>query len=655
MKGDFMRRVNEMLERGFHGALMGGFISIVSGYVEYVLIRMQNTYVGNLTAGYWDIMIPYALFGLIGGVIIAAVVGLVSGRAGAQQATARLGATLAACVPLAYLMVRAAYNWVPPIWKLSNLIAYGAAVIASLVTGWLVYHAMRLLLSRVARRGAVPFWRVAAPVLLMAGIVLVLIVPSRFAGPSPTVPVAVQPVAQASATPTQPNIIFILLDTLRADHLPMYGYSRQTAPRLTALAKNGMTFKRMYAPASATRPSVASIFSSLYPAVHKTNHERDYLPNAVVTLAEVLREGGYQSLAIAANPNISPVFGFAQGFDHYEMAYSDSAFKITTLGSVAEDALGRQFIDKLFAKGTEFSGLADNMTHIALKRVAERERKPTFLYVHYIDPHWPYTPPQPYDRAFDAERNPSIRQADTDPLQLAQGRVEQRKVSHTLDQYDGEILFTDHHVGRLLDGLERLGMLQNALIIVTSDHGEEFWEHGQRGHDKTLYEEVLHVPFLMSWPGRIPAGSTFDEMANLVDVMPTVLDMVGLRPVPGLQGFSLQKQLLQQASVNPQRKFFAQQQNNQRAIEMVRHHRYKFVRHLRGPQQGLEEFYDLERDPLERRNLAPLAQTQVDAWRTELDLFNKLAQQSNLLVEHQQVDKLDDDMVKALRSLGYLQ
>ncbi len=650
-----MRRVTKMLEWMLRGALMGGFVGIVSGYVEYVLIRMNNTYVGNLTAAYWDIMIPYALIGLIGGGLIALLVGVVSGGSREPgRVTARIAAVLAACVPLAYLTVRATYNIVSPLWHVSNILGYLAALVAALVTGWLFYHAMRFLLSRMARGGANAFWRVAAPVVLAAAILLVLVVPSRFVGHLPAASVALQTGAQGDEAQTQPNIIFILIDTLRAYHLPMYGYSRPTAPRLTALAENGMTFKRMYAPASATRPSVASLFSSLYPAVHKTNYERDYLPDSIVTLAEVLRDGGYQSIGIAANPNVSPVFGFAQGFDHYEMASSDSAFKITTLGSVAEDTLGRK-IDALFAKGDEFSGLADNMTDITLRRIVQREQKPTFLYVHYIDPHWPYTPPKPYDKAFDAERTPSIRQPNVDPLSLVSDRVPQDKVSHTLDQYDGEILFADHHIARLLDGLEQAGMLKNAMIIVTSDHGEEFWEHGQRGHDKSLYEEVLHIPFLLSWPGRIPAGSTFDEMTNLVDVMPTILDMVGLKAVPGLQGFSMKAQLLQQAPANPQRKFFAQQKNDQRAIEMVRHHRYKFIRHLRGPQQGVEEFYDLERDPLERTNLASLAQTHVAAWRTELDLFAKLAEQANLLVVHQQVDKLDEGMVKALRALGYLQ
>ena len=648
-----MRRMTKMLEWVVRGALMGGLISSASGYIEYVLIRMSNTYVGNLTMGYWDIMIPYALVGLIGGAALALPFGFMRDRPLTGRTTARLGALLGACAPLGYLTVRATYNLTPPLWKLSNILAYAAAVLAALVTGWLLYHAMRFILARLLRRGRTRFWRVAAPALAALGIVVVIVAPSRFIG-QPSAPVAAQPL-QRGETQARPNIIFILIDTLRADHLPMYGYSRQTAPRLAELAKNGMTFKRMYAPSSATRPSVASLFSSLYPVAHKTNHERDYLPDSIVTLAEALSSGGYQSLAIAANPNVSPVFGFAQGFDHYEMARADSAFKITALGSVAEDALGRRFVDQFFYRGTGIAGTADVMTDLALRRMAERERKPTFLYVHYIEPHWPYAPPRPYDRAFDAARHPPIRVGDVDPLSLASDGIAPDRVSRTLDQYDGEILFNDHHIARLLDGLASMGVLDNAVIIVTSDHGEEFWEHGHGGHDKTLYEEVLHVPFLLSWPGRIPAGSTYDGMVNLVDVMPTLVDFAGLKAAPGLQGFSMAPQVLQQVPANPNRKFFAQQTNNQRAIEMVRHQRYKFIRHLRGPHAGLEEFYDLERDPLERTNLAPMAQTQIAAWRKELDLFAKLAQRADLLVAHQQVDKLDEDMVKALRSLGYLQ
>jgi len=227
-------------------------------------------------------------------------------------------------------------------------------------------------------------------------------------------------------------------------------------------------------------------------------------------------------------------------------------------------------------------------------------------------------------------------------------------VGRTLDRYDGEILYADEHIGRLLKGLAVQGILENALIIVTADHGEEFREHGLEGHDKSLYEEVLRVPFLLSWPGYVPTGEIYADMVGLVDVMPTILDFLGLGAPSGLQGFSFAAHLRKQTDQKPARKFFAQQINDQRAIEMVRDQHYKFIRHVRGDHPGREELYDMQEDPLERTNVALQELPQVTMWRQELNAFNKLARQANRLIPDEQVEQLDNDTKRALRSLGYI-
>ena len=277
-----------------------------------------------------------------------------------------------------------------------------------------------------------------------------------------------------------------------------------------------------------------------------------------------------------------------------------------------------------------------------------------FLYVHYIDPHWPYTPPSPFDQAFDHRSDPPIRGGGIKPTQLVSSKEDQEWVGRTIDQYDGEILFTDQHVGRLLKGLEELDILDNALVIVTADHGEEFREHGKTGHSKTLYEEVLHVPFLLYWPGRVTPGSTYDEMVGLVDVMPTILTFLGLEPPAESQGFSFAPRLAEQTESNPAKKLFAQLIGDRLSLEMVRNHRYKFIRHVRGHQEGLEEFYDLKQDPLERNSLVLQGSPEMTAWRLELDAFNKFATRAASQTPEEQVQKLDSDTERALRALGYI-
>ena len=325
-------------EQLIHGALFGGFFGTLAGGLEYVLLHANNAYIGNLAKFYWDIMVPYILVGLVGGVCIALVARLLLGQPPTMsQHLARLGSMLITLIVLSYLVVWATYRFLLPLWKPSNILAYLASLVVSVMLGVILYRIAKLSLERLERRSHSPSGlRVGVPLFLLAGMTTTLYGIPLVAGRSYAVYNKAIRSPQEVASATRPNIVFILVDTLRADHLPMYGYERQTAPNLMALSTGGVTVARMYAPASATRPSVASIFSSLYPVVHKTNHERDFLPDSVVTFAEILQSEGYQTFGVSGNPNVSPVFGFGQGFTASYIK-PESVFRLTRMGSILED------------------------------------------------------------------------------------------------------------------------------------------------------------------------------------------------------------------------------------------------------------------------------------------------------------------------------
>ncbi len=386
----------------------------------------------------------------------------------------------------------------------------------------------------------------------------------------------------------RPNVVLILVDTLRADHLSVYGYSRRTTPNLEEFARRAVVFTQASAASSWTKPSVATIFSSLYPVAHKTLSNLDYLSGSVLTLAEALRDSGYVTLGVTANPLIAPTFGFTQGFLDFSTPETVSPFRLTTAGRLAtrlsnrlraaerrdhesEPLRGDQMEGKSEVKkqaadrepsvlarslrstirrvtsqvaevafGEKVGALppGDGITDIAL-RMAERNQDagPVFLYVHYIDPHDPYSPPAPYDDAFNQHADSPLRQPGVDARSLGATPEDQDWIGRSVDLYDGEVLFVDHQIGRLLGGLEDLGLLDDAVVIVTSDHGEEFLDHGGIEHGRTLYEEVLRVPLLMRLPNVATPGLVYDQPVGLIDLMPTILELakVEKQPLP-MQG-----------------------------------------------------------------------------------------------------------------------
>src|SRR6185436_6011947 len=316
-----------------------------------------------------------------------------------------------------------------------------------------------------------------------------------------------------------PNLVLVTIDTLRADHTTPYGYGRDTTPVLARLAREGVAVDLAYAPMATTGPSHAALLTSRYPVSLGYLRNGQRLDEAQTTLAERLRAAGYRTSAAVSSFVLDRRLGFAQGFGTYDCR-CDRARATATI---------ERWEGLTVPAG--FDRRADETTDVALAWLARRGRdRPFFLWVHYFDPHHPYSPPAPYDRRFA-------------PPPAATG-LPRRAVA----LYDGEIAFTDHQLGRLLDAIDAEGLAARTLVVVTADHGEGLMQHGHMGHGLHLYEEAVRVPLVFRWPGSLPAGALVPGPVEHVDLVPTVLDLLGLPRGGGeIEGQSLAAALRGQA------------------------------------------------------------------------------------------------------------
>lgn len=303
----------------------------------------------------------------------------------------------------------------------------------------------------------------------------------------------------------QDNVVLVVIDTLRRDHLPTYGYPRQTAPFLDRLAREGAVLDGV-SPTSWTKPATASLLTGLHPLSHQAIGRLDALPAEAETLAERLQAEGYRTLGVSANGWISSAFGFEQGFDNLMLLDSEGS----------AEAVNRALFP-------------------ALKDLAP----PYFLYVHYIDPHAPYDPATAWDGGdlpapLRAQGPVSVESLDafSDHPRPAEFMARAR------DLYDGEIRGADRGLEQLVGELERRGLMKNTILVVTSDHGEELEDHGRMSHGLSLYEEVVRVPLVIHAPHRIAAGLR-GGLASLLDVVPTLQDLLDLPAGGELDGVSL--------------------------------------------------------------------------------------------------------------------
>jgi arylsulfatase A-like enzyme len=312
--------------------------------------------------------------------------------------------------------------------------------------------------------------------------------------------------------PPGPNVVLITVDTLRADHLSCYGYERPTSPFLDSLAAAGARCADASAPASWTKPSTGTILTGLYPSRHGALYHGSslHVPEGERTLAEAFAQRGYVTAGFVANPNVKAVFDFDRGFDEY---FDAPVQDTLTLASLRTSSFGRMLMALLRHKfNWNYENDISSMNREVLAWLRQNHSSRFFLYVHYIDPHDPYDPPAAYREQF-------ARGAGT-------ALFNERKRKVGIDLYDGEIRYTDDGLKALVEALREHGAWENTLFVLTSDHGEEFFEHGVLGHGFSLYQEVVHVPLILHGPG-VPAGVVLEEPVAVLDMPATLLDLAG--------------------------------------------------------------------------------------------------------------------------------
>jgi len=416
------------------------------------------------------------------------------------------------------------------------------------------------------------------------------------------------------------NVILYVADTLRADRLGCLGYNRPTSPRLDAFARESIVFESAMAQASWTRPSTASILTGRYPAEHGARSLMSALRKDVPTMATILAQAGYDTAAFVTNLNVAPRFGFDRGFGEYH------------------------YLEERDDRETVYVSAAE-LNAAAFPWIDARGDRPFFLYLHATDTHAPYRPPPAYAERFrPRDIHPTI-DPRTPVVELLQkpALATADNIALLASLYDGEVALLDESFGALLDHLRARGLDRSTVVVFVADHGEEFHEHGGFDHGRTLYQELVRVPLLVRLPGAEGGGRRVRGLARQIDVLPTVLAVLGREPPADLPGRPLLDGAL------PPEENLMETELGRPALAGVVAGRWKSVWGARAGGERVE-LYDLVADPDERRNLAadrPI----VVGYARQTAARLRLARGPQAAAE---TTVVDPETERRLRALGYV-
>ncbi len=431
--------------------------------------------------------------------------------------------------------------------------------------------------------------------------------------------------------PKQPNVILISIDTTRRDHCSVYGYEKDTTPNLRAFAEDATVFDLAYSPSSTTGPSHASFFTALYPMSHHVIKNGFTLAPEHATIAQILKERGYQTAAVVGSFVLHSKFGYANGFDFYDDQLVPEEAKLPRMGRW--EGL---YIDEPFDRRAEFV----SQRVVNWLRHSRDRSSPFFFFVHYFDPHNPYSPIEPFRSAF-APKDPSAGNLDD-----------------AIGRYDAEIASADHAIGQLLQSLKDMKLEENTLVVITSDHGEGLMEHNHMYHGVNIYEEAVRVPLLIRLGGLIPKAHNISTAVGLTGLAPTLLELAGIDAgkLP-FQCPSFARLIFEKKQVEFAKPLYLYRRHYKGGIEVatyvkgekfgIRHNEWKYID---GPQEQTQELFNLLVDPGELNNVCGGHTHQTQNLVAQLDRWRKHCTSAATAQS-----SIPPEDLEKLKSLGYVE
>lgn len=481
----------------------------------------------------------------------------------------------------------------------------------------------------------------ALPALLLGALVVGgSAIAGRALYPSVAAPPVPPPVPATLAD--KPNLLLIVIDTLRADALSCYG-GPVDAKNICGVAEQDGTVFTGFAHASWTKPSFASILTSTLPSTHNTMSKTATLPQDLVMVSEALQQHGYATGGIVANINLAPSFGFQQGYDEYNYLSPDYLFGAEESSSkLIFYQIGRKVALRLKPghRVTDYFQDAETVTGVADDWLTRHKDSRFFLLLHYMDPHDPY-----FERPYNGKAVARVEADHPDPS----------KAAYMRELYYGGVRFTDEWIGKLEAHLRELGLWDDTMIVITADHGEEFMEHGGWWHGTTLYEEQIHVPMLVKWPkGKVGAPPRVDDHpVRHLDIAPTLLTLAGATIPPAMQGTDLAVPMAQRSESD--KMAYAEEDHEGNVLRSIRTDTWKLIEANPGNPRGLPatELFAIGSDPKEKQNVVDQNAAVTAEMRQHAEAQRQLA--ASQAVESGAQVKLTKEECEKLRVLGYVQ
>ena len=449
-------------------------------------------------------------------------------------------------------------------------------------------------------------------------------------------------VEQVEVSSAKGPVILIVVDALRPDRMTPYGSKRDTTPHLNALANEGILFTNYFVNGNWTRPSTATMLTGLPPAKHGVESERDRLADGFVTLGEVLRKEGVPTGAVVGNGNAGSAFGLGRGFDFY----ADTVKHWRGLPS------------------------ADQVVELSLPFVRKHRKDPFFLMLFFVDPHDPYHAPGEYENMFVEDK--SVRLIRTPHWEL--GKYTPAELERMVATYDGAVRYTDAALGRFFDALRKEGVYDEATIIVTSDHGEAFGEHGVFLHSHHFYDEIVRTPLIIKAPGMSRRGGYNRTLFQTLDIFPTVVGRYGGKARGGGMGIDILDFLSAPKGKTGHRWVICEFNNFGIRRRMLRTYKEKIVYEQPADREAFRasvgrasllpsvsfdaariKMFDLEKDPFEKTNIYSKKLEGDPRWAELLRYLKTYRAPKSFTTGPSIAESLDKETLRDLKALGYIQ